>query len=94
MVLQADAPSHFDQVLLAHLAELGIVEQQVGELGALLHEAGARQSGDFALEALGPDEAAQDDSGVVEAERLIEVAGDEITAGKSAGSDGHIGAAS
>ena len=79
---------------LPHLAELGIVEQQVGELGALLDEAGPRQAGDLALEALGADQAAQHDAGVVEAERLVEVAGDEIAAGAERGVGWTYGSAS
>ena len=47
--------------------------------------------GDFLLEVMDANDLAQDMAGVIEAERFIEVARDEITAGQCAIADGHIG---
>ena len=74
----------FDEVLAAHLAVLGIVEQQIGQLGALLHEVGARQPGDLVVEPVGAEQLAQHDARIVEAQCLIEIAGDQIAASQRA----------
>ena len=70
--LQADPASHLHEVLAAHLAVLGVVEQQVRELAALLHQVDAGEALHFLLEAVRPEQLAEDDPGVVEAQRLIE----------------------
>jgi hypothetical protein len=61
------------QMFAADAAVLGIVEQEVGELRALLHEMGPGQTGDFFFEIRGSEQFAQDEAGVVEAERLVEI---------------------
>jgi len=65
-------------VLAADAAEGRIVAQQVGELAPLLHEVAAREARDLDLEIRGADDLAQHQPGVVEAQRLVEVAGDEV----------------
>ena len=79
--LEADAVAHFHEVLAAHLAVLGVVEQEVGELGALLHKVDARQALHLFFEAVRPEQLAEDDPGVVEAQRLIEIAREQVLPG-------------
>ena len=44
--LQADPLARLDEMLFAHLAELGIVQQQVSEFPALLDQVDAGEAGD------------------------------------------------
>ena len=78
VVLEAHAPAGLEQVFAADAAELGIVQEQVSELAALLDEADSGQSGDALVEAADAHHLAQHGAGIVEAERLVEVADEEI----------------
>jgi len=73
VLFKSDALANLMQMFAADAAVLGIVEQEVGELRALLHEMGPGQTGDFFLEIRGSEQFAQDEAGVVEAERLVEI---------------------
>ena len=77
VVPQPDQPARLDQVLTPDAAELGVVPNQVGQLAALLHEIAPRQAVDLVLKVRGPDELAEDQAGVVETERLIEIRRDQ-----------------
>src|SRR5271154_5162056 len=77
IVFQPNSFSHLYQVFLAHpRTEVRIVEQEVSEFGALLDQIYFGHSGGFALELLGRDshDLAQDVSGIVERQGLIEIA--------------------
>ncbi len=78
ILLQANSLSRTDQMLSTNATEFGIVPQQVGQLGALLYKVDVRQTGDLLHEARGTDDLAQDDPGIVEAQRLVEVTRDQI----------------
>jgi hypothetical protein len=69
-------------MLAAHAPELGIVAKEVRELGALLHQVDVRETGHLLSEVRHADQLAEDEPGVVEAQRLIEIAGDEVVAGR------------
>lgn len=74
VALEAHPPADLHEVLAPYRAELGIVTQKIGQLAALLDQVGAGQAGDLLRERRAPDELAQDEARVVEAQRLIEVA--------------------
>jgi hypothetical protein len=77
-VLQADSFAGFDQVLAAHAAEFRIVQNKVREFSALLNESNVGKALHFVVKAMETDKFAQRDSRVVEAERLVKVAGQKI----------------
>src|SRR5439155_8582108 len=78
VVLEMHPLARLDQMLAAHAPELRIVAKQVRELGALLDEVDAGESRDLLPEARGTDQLAQNDSRVVEAQGLVEIASHEI----------------
>src|SRR5262249_9419465 len=80
VVLQPDALADLVEVLPADLPVFGVVQQQVGQLSALLHEVDPCQAGDLLLEARGAQQLAEHDPRVVEAQRLVEVAGEQVLA--------------
>ncbi len=49
VLLQAHPLARLDQMLLTHTAELRVVAEQVGELGALLHEVDLGEPRDLVL---------------------------------------------
>ena len=77
--LQANLLAHLPQILSPDSAILRIVQQQIRQLGALLHQMHARESGTLFHEPGNTQHLAQGDSGVVEAQRLIEVAHQQVT---------------
>ena len=82
IVFQANVLAHFVEMLLAHsLAKLGIVQQQVGQLGALLHQVQLGHALRLALEFRGRNthQFAQHIPGIVEGQGLVEVTGKKIT---------------
>src|SRR5581483_9723957 len=79
--LQANALADFVKVLPAHTrAELGVVQQQIREFGALLHQVQPGHALGLALKLLGRNAQhfAKDVARVVEAKRLVEIAGEEL----------------
>lgn len=78
VLLERNALADLVQVLAAATAELRIVQQQVGELRSLLHQVEVRHASRFALEFLGgnAEQFAEHVAGVVEAECLVEIAGE------------------
>ena len=70
---EPDPPPRFHQVLTPDPTELGIVANQIGQLAPLLDEVAAGQAVDLLLEPVGPEQLAEDETGIVEAERLIEI---------------------
>ena len=78
VVLETNPLAHLDEMLPAHAAVFGIVQQQVRELSALLHQVDAGEPGDLLVEGRGAEQLAQDGAGVLEAQRLVKVTGQEI----------------
>ncbi len=76
--LEPDLPPHLGEVLPPHATVLRVVQEQVGQLSSLLHEVGIREPVDLVLEPGPVEQLAQHLTGVVEAERLVEVAGDQV----------------
>src|SRR5579859_2503098 len=62
----------------ADAAELRIVQNQVGQFRALLHQVDLGQAPDLVMEALHADQFGEHDSGIVETKRLVEIAGQKI----------------
>jgi hypothetical protein len=79
--LQADLLAHLAQVLTPHLPVLRIMEQQVSKLGSLLHQMRSGEAGTPLHEPGDSQHLTQHDSRVVEAQRLVEVAGQQIAVG-------------
>ena len=76
--LEPHAAADFEQVVSGDAAVLGVVAQQVGELRALLHQVEPGERGHFFAEARDPEQVAQDHAGIVEAQRLVEIARQEV----------------
>src|SRR5205814_9156244 len=90
VLAQPHAAPRLHEVLAAHAPELRVVANEVGQLSALLHEVARGEAGDLLLERGGADDLAQDDTRVVEAERLVEVRRhQEVLAGGGRGA-GHV----
>src|SRR6185369_1147197 len=70
---EVHAPAGLDEVLPSDAPELRVVPDQVSELRPLLDEVDPRQARDLLLERGSADELAEDQSGVVQAERLVDV---------------------
>ena len=56
-------------------AECRVVPQQVGQFRALLDQMGARKPGDLLVEVVDAEHLAEDHARIVEAQRLVKVAG-------------------
>src|SRR5688500_4165172 len=67
-------------MLAADAAKLRIVTEQVGEFCSLVGQGGAGQPRDAGFEIFDPKQFAQYEARVVEAQSLIEIAGDQILA--------------
>ena len=76
--LQADAFADFDEVLPAYFPVLGIVQQKVRQLSALLHQMDLGQTGDPVAEIGNAHHVRQYVTGIVKAQRLIEIAHQKI----------------
>lgn len=74
ILLEANPFARLHQVGFSHAPELGVVEQQVGQFAALLHQANVRESRDFFVKSVNAEQLAQDHTGIVETQSLIEVA--------------------
>src|ERR1700693_2473575 len=72
-LLQANALSTFRQVVLSDPPEFGIVQQQVGQFAALLHKMDVRESSDLFLKAGDAEHLGENNSRIIEAQRLIEI---------------------
>src|ERR1700686_1160263 len=81
VALETNPLAHFVQMFLANFGlELRIMQQQVGELRALLHQIDLGHPLGFAFEVLGrnADQFGEHVAGIVEGERLIEIARENI----------------
>ena len=81
VALQTNALAHLAQMFLSDFGfELRIMQQQVGEFRALLHQVDLRHALGFALEVLGgnANQFGEHVPGIVERERLVEVARENI----------------
>ena len=78
ILLEPDVLPHRHQILPPDPAVLGVVLKQVGQLGSLLHQMDLRQADDLLREAADAQHLAQREAGIVEAQRLVEVAGQQI----------------
>jgi hypothetical protein len=65
-------------MLAANTPKLRIVADEISELAALLHQVAARETRDALLESADTHELAQHDAGILEAQRLIEIRGDQV----------------
>jgi len=77
VVLQPNFLPRRHEVVPPHGAKSRIVPKQIGQFRSLLHQVARREPLDLALEIRDAQQIAQDLSGIVEAEGLIEVRGDE-----------------
>ncbi len=77
--LQANLLADLPQILSPDPAILRVVQQQVRQLGALLHQMHSREPGTRFQEPGNTQHLAEGDSGVIEAQRLVEVARQQIT---------------
>ena len=62
VMLQTDALAGFDQVFAADAAEIGVVQDQIGELGTLLHKVNVRKALHLFVEIVEADELTQRDT--------------------------------
>jgi hypothetical protein len=65
-------------MLFTNAPEFRVVQQQVGELSALLHKVDFGQAGYAFVEVVNAQELAQDQARIVKAECLIEIAKEQI----------------
>src|SRR6266540_754567 len=65
-------------IVLSELLGISGFPEQVGELRALLHQVQAGERRDLLAEARDAEQLAQNDAGIVEAERLVEVARQQV----------------
>ena len=82
IVFEPNPLPNFIKMLFAHpAAKLGIMQQQVGEFGALLHQIQFRHAFGLAFELRrrNPDQFAQHIARIVKGQRLIKVTGEQIT---------------
>lgn len=61
-----------------HAAQLGVVQDQIGQLAPLLHQVDVGQPRHLLREAAHAEDLAEDVAGVVEAEGLVEVARQQV----------------
>jgi len=78
VLLEADALPDLHQVLAPHAAVIRVVPQQIRELPALLDEVGAREACDLFTKPGDSHDLAEDDPRIVEAQRLVEIACEQI----------------
>src|SRR5690606_2913979 len=76
--LQPDALARRDEMLATNAAKLGIVPNQVSELRPLLHEIRPREPFDLLLEVAHAQQIRQHSTGVIEAQRLIEIRSEQV----------------
>ena len=82
VLLQPDALADLDEVLPPHAAVLRVVQEQVGQLAALLHQVEPRQARHLAPRSPAlPSSSLSTTPGVVEAQRLVEVARQQVVLG-------------
>src|SRR5258705_12600540 len=89
VLLQSHLLACLDQMLAAYAPKLGIVAKEIRELGALLDQVNVRKTGDLLAKVRHADQLAENEPGIVEAQRLVEVAGDEVVAGRCP-AGGHV----
>jgi len=68
-------------MLTAYAPKTRIVAKEIRELGALLDQVNVRKTGDLLAKVRYADQLAENEPGIVEAQRLVEVAGDEVWPG-------------
>jgi hypothetical protein len=78
MVLEPHPPAGLDEVLPPHPPELRVVPDQIGELPALMDEVAPAQAVHLRLETGHAEQVGQHGARIVEAERLVEVRGQQI----------------
>src|SRR5689334_407875 len=78
VVLQADALAGLDEMLAPDAAKIRVMQYEIAQLGALLDEIDLGQAFDLVVKPVKTDEFAQNDPRVVEAECLVEIAGQQV----------------
>src|ERR1700751_4803999 len=84
MILEPDLLADFDQMISPHAPEIRIVAQQISQFGALLDQPGVGEPGDPFVKAIDTEHLAEDQAGIVEAQRLVEVGDEQILLAVSA----------
>src|SRR5262245_5859708 len=73
VLLEPDSLTGFDQMLFANAAEFGVVQQQIGELAPLLRKVDPRHSRNPLFKTRYAEHLAQNETGIVETQCLIEI---------------------
>src|SRR2546430_2073234 len=76
--LAANAPPDVDEIIAPYAPELRVVAEQIGQLGTRLHEVESREAGDLFGEVDQAERLAQDVAGVIEAQRLVKIAYEQV----------------
>ncbi len=74
VVFQAHFFAGLDQVFASDTAKIRVVQDQIRQLRTLMHQVNARKSGNLFAKGRSAEQFAQQKAGVVEAQRLVEVA--------------------
>ena len=72
-----DAAARFLKMLASNPPEFRVVPDEICELAPLLHQVAASQPIDLLLKLTRPNQLAEDETGIVETERLIEIRRDQ-----------------
>ncbi len=75
VVLQTNQFASFDQMFAPNAAKFRIMQNQVRELRALLHQIDLRQTANLVVKALYADQFGKHHAGIVETKRLVKIAG-------------------
>src|ERR1700730_12400736 len=78
IVLEADPLAGLNQMRATYMTELGVVQNQVAELSALLHKVHVGKAHDLVMETMKTDELAQNHAGVIKAKGLVEITRQKI----------------
>ena len=78
VLFQTNSLAHLDQVLPSHTPVFGVVQQQVRQLTALLHQADLRKAADSLGKGGNTQQLAQNEPRIVEAESLVEIANEQV----------------
>src|SRR6266550_2380255 len=76
--LAANAAPDIDEIIAPYAPELGVVAEQIRQLGTRLHEVESREAGDLFGEVDQAERLAQDVAGVIEAQRLVKIAYEQV----------------
>src|SRR5205823_11090229 len=78
VAFQTDQFAGFEQMFASNTAKLRIMQNQVRQFRALLDQIDLCQAPNFVMETLHPNQFGEHDSGIVETECLVKIAGQKI----------------